>query len=114
DVADHWLAGDILQRLARQAAGCVTRRNHYGKGGAHLSRRSSTSRVRASPSSITGMPSRTGNARASTLQISSDLSSATFNGPLHIFSDLSSQALNGPLHSGQARISSSLVSMCSP
>src|SRR5690606_9836054 len=43
--------------------------------------------------------SRTGKAMASTLQISSVLSSASFS---------------GPLHNGQARISSSLVSMGGP
>src|SRR6218665_2724367 len=62
----------------------------------YLSRRSSTLRLRASVSSITGIPSRTGKARASALQTSSDLSSATFN---------------GPLHRGQARISRSFGSM---
>src|SRR5690554_1406440 len=46
-------------------------------------RRSSVVRVRASESSITGIPSRTGNATASFLQISSDLSLSYWRGPLH-------------------------------
>ncbi|MNM51512.1 hypothetical protein D3C81_625730 [compost metagenome] len=60
DVLDHRLAGDRQQWLARQARGAQPRRNHNGKGQAHLSRRSSSVRVRASLSSITGMPSRIG------------------------------------------------------
>ncbi|MNG09169.1 hypothetical protein D3C84_925750 [compost metagenome] len=60
DVLDHRLAGDQQQRLARQAGGGITRWNDDGKGCGHLSRRSSVVRVRASDSSITGMPSRIG------------------------------------------------------
>jgi len=57
---DHRLVADELQRLARQTGRCVAGRNDNGKGGGHLSRRSSVVRVRASLSSITGMPSRIG------------------------------------------------------
>src|SRR5690606_38934659 len=96
DVANHRLASDVLQRLAGQAAGGVAGGNDDGESLAHLSRRSSTLRVRASPSSITGMPSRTGKAKASARQINTDLSSAS---------------LSGPLHSGQARISSNFGSI---
>ena len=62
DMLDHGLAGDVLQRLAGQTTGRIAGRNDDGKGDAHayLSRRSSVLRVRASLSSITGMPSRIG------------------------------------------------------
>src|SRR5690606_32883982 len=95
DVANHRLPGNQLQRLARQTAGGIAGGYHYYEVGRHayLSRRSSTDRLRASPSSMTGMPSRTGKARASALQINSCWSALS---------------LSGPLHSGQARISSRL------
>lgn len=57
---DHRLAGDRQQRLARQARGAQPGRNHHGEIQVHLSRRSSSVSVRASLSSITGMPSRIG------------------------------------------------------
>ncbi|MNH10270.1 hypothetical protein D3C79_697440 [compost metagenome] len=60
DMLDHRLAGNRQQRLARQAGGSQACRNHHSESQAHLSRRSSSVRVRASLSSITGIPSRIG------------------------------------------------------
>ncbi len=65
---DHRLAGDVGQRLARQARRRVARRNQDGEivqqalGHARAARYSYSAGVslRASSSSITGMPSRTG------------------------------------------------------
>ncbi|MNG14312.1 hypothetical protein D3C84_980530 [compost metagenome] len=60
DMLDHRLASDEQQWLARQAGGGQPSRNYHSEGQAHLSRRSSSLRVRASLSSITGIPSRIG------------------------------------------------------
>ncbi|MNP57188.1 hypothetical protein D3C76_1519890 [compost metagenome] len=56
----HWLAGNQQQRFAWQAGGAQPGGDYYRKFQAHLSRRSSSVRVRASLSSMTGIPSRIG------------------------------------------------------
>src|SRR5690606_14300226 len=70
-VHNHWLAVDVDQRFTRQARGSKTGGNNSDKTHEKLS---SGSRVRASVSSNTGMFSLNGNAKLSTLQISSCLS----------------------------------------
>src|SRR5690606_36217821 len=73
DVADHRLAGDVLQRLARQPGGGETG-GYDDVEHCQLPSLSSASRARASVSSMTGMPSRTGYARPSARHHSSVLS----------------------------------------
>ncbi len=60
DMLDHRLAGNQQQRFARQPGGTQTGRNHNRERLTHFSRRSSSVRVRASLSSMTGIPSRIG------------------------------------------------------